>query len=321
MMYKPIVLLTIIALIFKFQQVQSAAYIVQTLSSRYAIVLGGYGPGYKEEGTVDVVKHDKVCSGVLKDVPKKLSRYLGDLSGMAEYVDDSVMFCRDSSCWKLDIFKNKWTKVGGFLTERNRAASAAVGGNMIVLGGVGNDGSDLINFEVFNSTKNAWETRPEWEMARARYSFCAVPVNDTSLLVIGGYSKYKGPLSTVELLNTVTGKWESLQDLPQARYGHSCLMMELGGREGILVSGGALTGSKVDFLDLKTGKWEHLPDLEYNVDGHKMVLVEGIPTVFSWEHIEQFNGKQWVTKDFRLSHARSAFTVTSIPGHLVRNCH
>ena len=25
-------------------------------------------------------------------------------------------------------------------------------------------------------------------------------------------------------------------------------------------------------------------------DGHKMVLVEGIPTVFSWDSIQQFDG-------------------------------
>ena len=35
-------------------------FIVQSLSSRYAIVLGGYGPGYQELLPVDVVKHDKV---------------------------------------------------------------------------------------------------------------------------------------------------------------------------------------------------------------------------------------------------------------------
>ena len=36
-----------------------------------------------------------------------------------------------------------------------------------------------------------------------------------------------------------------------SRYGHTCLMMELAGVEGILVSGGALTGKHVDFYDIK----------------------------------------------------------------------
>jgi uncharacterized radical SAM superfamily protein len=36
--------------------------------------------------------------------------------------------------------------------------------------------------------------------------------------------------------------------------GHACLLMELQGQEGILVSGGALTGADVQFLDLKENK-------------------------------------------------------------------
>ena len=27
-------------------------------------------------------------------------------------------------------------------------------------------------------------------------------------------------------------------------------------------------------------------------DGHKLILIEGIPTIFSWENIEQFNGNK-----------------------------
>ena len=85
-------------------------------------------------------------------------------------------------------------------------------------------------------------------------SFCAVPVNQTALLIIGGYSN-NGALSSVELLDTVSGRWETYPDLPRARYGHSCLMMEWVGKEGILVSGGALTGNQVDFLNLKTKRF------------------------------------------------------------------
>ena len=71
-------------------------------------------------------------------------------------------------------------------------------------------------------------------------------------MIIGGYSTANGALSSVELLDTETGKWEKMGDLPKARYGHSCLFMELAGADGVLVSGGALTGDEVDFLDLKT---------------------------------------------------------------------
>ena len=66
--------------------------------------------------------------------------------------------------------------------------------------------------------------------------------------------------------------------------------------------------------------WRSLPPLIYRTDGHKMVLIEGIPTVFSWEHIEQFDGEKWIDAEFRLTESRSAFTVTTVPGHLIRGC-
>lgn len=93
------------------------ATIVQTLSSRYAIVLGGYGPGYTElsqvrpltrhtshvtrytshvtrdtlhVAQVEVVTHDRVCHGAVADIPPALARFLGDVSGVAEFVGEKV---------------------------------------------------------------------------------------------------------------------------------------------------------------------------------------------------------------------------------------
>ena len=41
-------------------------FIVQSLSSNYGLVLGGYGPGYEELRKVEVVKHNKVCPDVIR---------------------------------------------------------------------------------------------------------------------------------------------------------------------------------------------------------------------------------------------------------------
>ena len=47
------------------------------------------------------------------NVPRELGRFLGDVSGMAEYVTsrESVLFCRHSSCWMLRMGPNKWKRV------------------------------------------------------------------------------------------------------------------------------------------------------------------------------------------------------------------
>jgi hypothetical protein len=45
-------------------------------------------------------------------VPEKSGRFLGDASGMAEFVNNSVLYCRHANCWKLHVAKNSWSKVG-----------------------------------------------------------------------------------------------------------------------------------------------------------------------------------------------------------------
>ena len=62
------------------------------------------------------------------------------------------------------------------------------------------------------------------------------------MLIIGGYSQ-NGPLSSVELLDIKSGRWEKLPNLPQPRYGHACLLMELAGKEGVLVNQAFLSAS------------------------------------------------------------------------------
>lgn len=47
-------------------QVHSVPFIVQSLSSKYAIVLGGYGYNYQELEEVEVVRHEKVCHNVIR---------------------------------------------------------------------------------------------------------------------------------------------------------------------------------------------------------------------------------------------------------------
>ena len=80
----------------------SQATIVQSLSSSYAVVLGGYGPGYSELVEVEVVKHDKVCRNIIADIPPALARFLGDVSGLAEFVDNKV------SCEVRSILLRQW---------------------------------------------------------------------------------------------------------------------------------------------------------------------------------------------------------------------
>lgn len=310
-----LVILTLIPL------TSSLTSIVQTLSSRYAIVLGGYGPGYTELSKVEVVRHDKVCHNAVTDIPPALARFLGDTSGLAEFVDDKVMFCRHTACWRLDMRNNTWARSASLHVERDQAASVSLGERMAVIGGQGPQGGVTASqLELYDPVEDVWTVRDDLSLEVGRFSFCAVPLNSSSLMVLGGWGSSGQPLASVEVLNLDTGTWRPGPQLTRPRYGHTCLLTEMGGRQGVMVAGGALTGKIVEFLDLKTGNWEELASTNYKIDGHKLILVEGIPTIFSWENIEQFNGKSWELQPFRLPQSRSAFAVTSVPGHLVRGC-
>ena len=46
--------------------VLSVPFIVQSLSSRYAIILGGYGYQYEELSEVEIVRHDKICHNAIR---------------------------------------------------------------------------------------------------------------------------------------------------------------------------------------------------------------------------------------------------------------
>ena len=62
-------------------------------------------------------------------------------------------------------------------------------------------------------------------------------------MVIGGWGG-SAALATVEVLDLGEGVWRAGPPLPAPSYGHACLLTEVGGRDGVLVTGGALTGKE-----------------------------------------------------------------------------
>ena len=55
-----------LANLFFIRRSDCVPFIVQSLSSNYGLVLGGYGPGYEELRKIEVVRHNKVCPEVIR---------------------------------------------------------------------------------------------------------------------------------------------------------------------------------------------------------------------------------------------------------------
>ena len=56
----------VLANLFFLRRSDCVPFIVQSLSSNYGLVLGGYGPGYEELRKIEVVRHNKVCPEVIR---------------------------------------------------------------------------------------------------------------------------------------------------------------------------------------------------------------------------------------------------------------
>ena len=168
----------------------------------------------------------------------------------------------------------------------------SLGERMAVIGGRGPQGGPAaLQLELYDPVEDVWTERADLAPEVGRFSFCAVPLNSSSLMVLGGWGSSGQPLASVEILNLETGSWRPGPELTRPRYGHTCLLTEMGGRRGVMVAGGALTGQWhqvftlhlkkglliclfiktfrsgkiVEFLDLETGNWEELSPTNYKI--------------------------------------------------------
>ena len=175
------------------------------------------------------------------------------------------MFCRHSACWRLDLTTNTWSRAASLGEERDQAASLALGdGRMMVVGGQGGTELATTQVEIYSASNDTWTLRPDLALPEGRFSFCAVALSSSSVMVLGGWGS-EGPLSEVSILDLETGQWSEGPQLTTPRYGHTCLLTELAGRRGVMVAGGALTGNKVEFLDLETNSWEDIAPTNYRI--------------------------------------------------------
>ena len=84
--------------------------------------------------------------------------------------------------------------------ERDQAASVSLGDRMLMIGGQGADGEGGVTaseVELYDPAEDTWSLRADLGMEEGRFSFCAVPLNSTSLMVLGGWGE-AGPLASVQ---------------------------------------------------------------------------------------------------------------------------
>jgi len=194
------------------------------------ILVGGRSDTYGVLNTVELVTGRGVCRGAVPPLPAMRWRMIS-----ATIDRDLVMSCGGvnifgdpkTDCWQLSLRPPPptWKTAPSMRIARDAAAWAFEGGFLVVLGGsLGKLSGYTDSVEMFNVASGGWVEGPA--MSSSRYSHCAVPLGNGSLVVTGGY----GGLEVAERLDVADGRWPTLPELNPVRAQHGCALATIAGQ-------------------------------------------------------------------------------------------
>jgi hypothetical protein len=178
-----------------------------------------------------------------------------------------------SECYSLD--RNKWTS--SFSTKSERFFGAASlspyptkSYKLFLTGGKRTNTTQVL-------TEEGWEELPQTIPVLSIFSHCAVLVNSTTVMVIGGYQNHKSSNKTY-FFNTENEIWTEGPQIKNDRTDHSCGMIRKNNHSqdfSLIVAGGGNSDdnilSSVEILDPGSNDWRKGTDLPFGIYGAEMV--------------------------------------------------
>jgi N-acetylneuraminic acid mutarotase len=203
--------------------------------------------------------------------------YLAGTVGADPLVTDSFealrLFAEASRYSRLRGAARAAAESDGRLCKRKHAS----GGELVVVGGKGNDGSQLKSVEVYDVSAGQWRALPDMSVAR---SGCAAVCIDGNVCVMGGYSRYNGgsTLTGAEMYDTSARQWRALPDMSVARRG--CAAVCIDGNVYVMGGSGSVSPyltpvKSAEMYDPSAGQWRALPDMIVARYGCAAVSIEG----------------------------------------------
>lgn len=110
--------------------------------------------------------------------------------------------------------------------------------------------------DIFNKSANIWVQGPALQQGRRVHS--TVVVNQTALVVIGGYADDRGNIRSVQILRSEDMIWRPLPDLPLAAHALICGLVEV---NEIVCFGGSTDSTRTFELNLSSvnSQWIQSP--------------------------------------------------------------
>jgi hypothetical protein len=240
-----------------------------------ALVCGGYEHSTDTCQVVDLESSETTCKNLQK-FPAFVWAAIGGL-GLKEIpiicggAQEKEYY--SNSCYSLE--NNSWVSSASMNTVRAYAAAAQLqDGKILVTGGLDNSFSYLNSAEML--TEEGWESNIP-SLPVTIWYHCMVPVNSTTVMVIGGLQNAR--LSGKTFYFTIGEEsWTEGPELKIKRMCHACGRVRRNSRSqgmSIIVVGGrngsSSSISSVEVLDESSNEWETGPELPFGIEETKMV--------------------------------------------------
>ncbi len=238
------------------------------------LICGGY-TNSKPTNQCEVI--DLNSNRTCKNPPNYPTKVVGAIGGL-EFKEDPII-CRGSQdnsiskkCYSLE--NNSWVSSQNMNTARVNAAVAQLqDGKLLVTGGLddylsGQNSSNLL-------TKDGWESKIPPLPVNIIYH-CMVPVNSTTIMVIGGYQNIQYYSGKTFFFTFGEEIWTEGPTLENARRIHSCGKIrrdKASQKMSIIVAGGfdGSSMSSVEILAEGFNEWQRGPELPFGISNSKMI--------------------------------------------------
>ena len=194
--------------------------------------------GYPQSTSVKTESFDVVTLTTCQSLPA-YPLAIGVATGA--FVNSRVVICGGASfsatsqCYSIGKNETEWKLVGNMITPRYAAASVEINNKLVIFGGY--DISTIFQsteeIDVETGTATAGPNMP-----LAIWGHCAVKLNTTTVLIIGGRPDESGYLRSSYFYNAVLKTFEPGPLLNDKRAYHACSILNTGTEIFVVVAGG-----------------------------------------------------------------------------------
>ena len=124
------------------------------------------------------------------------------------------------------------------------------------------------------------------DMTGRRYQHCGVVLQDNTVVITGGQEGETGRGEALSLVESYRWNGPLLRELPsmnQPRWTHACGVVDVGGREAVIVAGGRITSgpgdelSSVEMMVVGQPSWQFMQSIPQPRLAPSMVIIAGRP--------------------------------------------